>query len=205
MNRNNHESLGLSEVIPCHQEFDSLFVGSVLNRVWKEFVVSQRVGPLTLPLIQFTAVKPDWERCRLLSCQWKQVWHTCTHFLCTNTTTNTLAGLSRSLLLAGSHTKLTQSCLHYNKHLAPCYLSCTHYRLHIAYTLTFSFPVFIAMSFFCIIQTNLQQMVLLFVSNTYTQTFLLLLNFALLYIDVVNYTYYYNVAIAIFWHSLYIP
>lgn len=76
-----------------------LFVrGECLNRDWMEFVVSHGAGPLTLVLIHLTTDKPDWKPCWLLSCRWKQVWYTCTHFLCTNRKTNTLAGLSRCWL-----------------------------------------------------------------------------------------------------------
>lgn len=61
---NNHESSdSLSQGI-------WLFVrGEWLNRVWIECVLSHRVWPLTLALIHLIADEPDWNRCRLGSCQ----------------------------------------------------------------------------------------------------------------------------------------
>lgn len=76
-----------------------------LNRVWIELVVSHGVGPLTLALIHLITDKPDWKCCRLLSCQWKRIWHTCTHLLCTQQThwLSHFLFLSHSLLIAGLH------------------------------------------------------------------------------------------------------
>ena len=108
-----------------------------LKRVWMEFLVSHRVGPLTLALIHLIIEEPDWKCCRLLNCWWKQVWHACTHFFCTLQThwLPVLLSVSLSLLLAGSYSWFIQSCLHHNKHFVPCYVSCTHYPLYIIHTL----------------------------------------------------------------------
>lgn len=55
MNRINHESLGTTAMIARHWEFDSLFMESVSI----EFVLSHRVGPLTLALIHLITHEAD--------------------------------------------------------------------------------------------------------------------------------------------------
>lgn len=124
---NNRESL-LSEVILCHKESLTLCSRKCLNRFWIEFVLSHRVGPLTLAFIQFSADEPDWKRWLLL-----RLTHARAHTFSAQQR-DTLAGLSRSrflsqtlFLLAGSRAQSNSKvAFHYKKHFAPC---CTHTTL----------------------------------------------------------------------------
>lgn len=82
-------------------------------------MVSHRVG-LTLALIQLILQEPDRKCCRLLSCRWKHVWHTCRLFSQLTTNTSCSAFLSDSLLLVGSHKLSTHKIPFYNLcHRAP--------------------------------------------------------------------------------------
>lgn len=105
MNRINHESLGTTAMIARHREFDSLFMESVSI----EFVLSHRVGPLTLALIHLITHEADWKNAAgCLAVGEKQVWHTCNTLSLRNNKHTRWAvslsvSLSNSLLLAGSN------------------------------------------------------------------------------------------------------
>ena len=112
-----------------------------LHWAWIEFVVSHGVGLIPLALIHFIRPTTGLKTPQLLNCWRKQVRHTLAHFLCAQQ--QHTGRVSRSLcfpqtLFCSLPRGLRGNKVAFiaNKHLAPCYLSRTHYPRHMIYTLT---------------------------------------------------------------------
>lgn len=198
---NNHESL-LSEVILCHKESLTLCSRKCLNRFWIEFVLSHRVGPLTLAFIQFSADEPDWKLWLLLRLTHARA-HTHMHTLSLHNSGHTGRAVSLSVSLSNSLlacwlscTVKLKSCLSLQETLRS--LLHTHYPhkthgIHTSSLFLFSSPCLFSACTNTQICPRRQQMLLLFSCNEQARTnkFFTLYTHCKLSI---------NVASALFWH-----